>query len=44
MFNGTLTQSYPVKTVPSKNNNLNLYNFISINYSNVQVTIAKALW
>ena len=28
MFNGTPTQNFPVKTVPSKNNNSNLYIFI----------------
>ena len=34
MFNGTPTQNFPVKTVPSKNNNSNLYNVPTINFSN----------
>ena len=33
MFNGTPTQNFPVITVPSKNNNSDLDNFIIINYS-----------
>ena len=34
MLNGTPTQNFPAKTVPSKNNNSNLYNFRTINFSN----------
>ena len=33
VFNGTPTQNCQVKTVPSKNNNSNLYNYITINFS-----------
>ena len=32
MFNGTPTQNFPVITVPPKNNNSNLYNFINDKY------------
>ena len=34
MFNGTPTQNFGVKTVPSKNSNSNPYTFITINFSN----------
>ena len=45
IFNGTPTQNYPVKIVPSKNNNANQNNFITINFfTNISILTFQKPW